>query len=399
MYDFDQKLDRSKLHTMKWEYEQGRKRNPDLLCFGTAEMDFQAAPPILKAFQQVVDNGHFGYPYKREDYYQAVIGYFKRHCQFEIKKEWIANSVAIYPSFQSLIEGLSDPGDEVIFQTPVHFIFADIVRSLKRVPVENPLKETDGTYKMDFEDLKRKITHKTKLFLLCNPHNPVGRAWTAHELRALMEICIQHHILVISDEVYFGLVYPNKQYTPLASVSREASLNSVTCISPSKSYNLTGIKHSLVITENTEIMEKYKAELHKNNEFFGESIFGHAAVTAAFGECDQWSRELMEYIEGNYQLVRSFMSQHIPQVRVFSPEATYFLWMDFRFLGMSDEELTTFFEDDAQVEVSQGYSLGTGGSGFVRLNLATQRSILSQGLERIRKAYERHIAENRRTES
>ena len=175
-YNFDAELDRSKLHTMKWEYEQDRKKNPNLLCFGTAEMDFKAAQPILSAFQNVVFNGHFGYPYKRDSYYEAVIGWFQRHCGFVVKREWIANSVAIYPSFQGLIEAFSNEGDEVIFQTPVHFIFSDIVSSLKRVPVVNPLKIENGEYKMDFDDLKSKITPRTKLFLLCNPHNPVGRA-------------------------------------------------------------------------------------------------------------------------------------------------------------------------------------------------------------------------------
>lgn len=392
-YNFDQKLDRSRLHTMKWEYEQERKHNRNLLCFGTAEMDFTAAPPILEAFQKVVDNGHFGYPYKRCAYYEAVTGWFKRHCNFEIQKDWIASGVAIYPSFQALIEGLSKPGDEVIFHSPVHFIFQDIIRSLNRVPVENPLKIENGRYKMDFDDLEKKITDKTRLFILCNPHNPVGRAWTAKELQELTEICVKHRILIISDEVYFGLIYPGKSYTPLASVSKEASLNSVTCISPSKSYNLTGIKHSLVITENREILEKYRAELHKNNEFFGESIFGHAAVEAAFGECDEWSRQLMEYIEENYRTARDFAKAYLPGVHVFEPDATYFLWMDFQCLNMTSEEMTAFFEDEAQVEVSQGYSLGTGGDGFIRLNMATQRSILTEGLERIRSAFEHHRKE------
>lgn len=386
MYNFDEQLDRTKLHTMKWEYEQDRKRNPKLLCFGTAEMDFRAAPPILEAFQEVVANGHFGYPYKRDRYYDAVTGWFKRHCDLEVKREWIANSVAIYPSFQGLIEGLSQEGDEVIFHTPVHFIFADIVKALKRVPVENPLTVRNGRYEMDMEDLKRKITPRTKLFILCNPHNPVGRAWTAEELGALMEICTAHRIIVISDEVYFSLIYPGKKYTPLMSVSREAAMNSVTCISPSKSYNLTGIKHSLVIAENPKLLEVYRAELHKNNEFFGESIFGHAAVEAAFGKCDRWTEELMEYISGNFRMLQGFFAANLPDVKVFQPDATYFVWMDFRCMGLSREELTVFFEDSAQVEVSQGYSLGTGGEGFIRLNMACPRAVLREGLERIREA-------------
>lgn len=389
-YDFDQELDRSKLHTMKWEYERDRKQNPNLLCLGTAEMDFKAAPPIIEAFQRVVDQGHFGYPYKRDSYYDAVIKWFKRHCDYDIKKEWIANSVAIYPSFQGLIEAFSEEGDEVIFNTPVHFIFADIVKSLKRIPVENPLKIENETYTFDFVDLENKITERTKLFLLCNPHNPVGRAWTPDELNRLMEICVKNHIIVISDEVYFALIYKGKKYTPLSSLSKEAAMNSVTCISPSKSFNLTGIKHSLVMSENPDLLKKYRDELHKNNEFFGESIFGHAAIEAAFGSCDTWTEELMDYIEGNYCAVRSFMNDNMPEVKVFKPDATYFVWMDFSCMHMSKEELTVFFEDESEVEVSQGYSLGTGGEGFIRLNMATQRKVILESLARVKQAYDRH---------
>lgn len=390
-YNFDAELDRSKLHTMKWEYEQDRKKNPNLLCFGTAEMDFKAAQPILSAFQNVVFNGHFGYPYKRDSYYEAVIGWFQRHCGFAVKREWIANSVAIYPSFQGLIEAFSNEGDEVIFQTPVHFIFSDIVSSLKRVPVVNPLKIENGEYKMDFDDLKSKITPRTKLFLLCNPHNPVGRAWTPEELQQLMDICIANHIIVISDEVYFALMYPGKKYIPLASISKEASMNTVTCISPSKSFNLTGIKHSLVIAENPALLNAYKAELHKNNEFFGESIFGHAAVEAAFGYCDEWSAELMEYISGNFDALKALVKEKMPEVTVYQPDGTYFAWLDFNCLHMNKEQMTAFFEDEAEVEVSLGYTLGKGGEGFVRINMATQRAVLMNGLERIAKAYSAHM--------
>ena len=390
-YNFDAELDRSKLHTMKWEYEQDRKKNPNLLCFGTAEMDFMAAQPILSAFQNVVFNGHFGYPYKRDSYYEAVIGWFQRHCGFAVKREWIANSVAIYPSFQGLIEAFSNEGDEVIFQTPVHFIFSDIVSSLKRVPVVTPLKIENGEYKMDFDDLKSKITPRTKLFLLCNPHNPVGRAWTPEELQQLMDICIANHIIVISDEVYFALMYPGKKYIPLASISKEASMNTVTCISPSKSFNLTGIKHSLVIAENPDLLNAYKAELHKNNEFFGESIFGHAAVEAAFGHCDEWSAELMEYISGNFDALKKFVEEKMPEVTVYQPDGTYFAWLDFNCLHMNKEQMTAFFEDEAEVEVSLGYTLGKGGEGFVRINMATQRAVLMNGLERIAKAYSAHM--------
>lgn len=303
----------------------------------------------------------------------------------------IANSVAIYPSFQGLIEAFSKERDEVIFQTPVHFIFSDIVSSLKRIPVVNPLKIKNGRFKMDFEDLEKKITPKTKLFLLCNPHNPVGRAWSSEELKELMDICLKHHIIVIFDEVYFALMYPGKKYVPMASISKEASMNTITYISPSKSFNLTGIKHSLVIAENPELLNAYKAELHKNNEFFGESIFGHAAVEAAFGCCDDWSVQLMNYISGNFEVMKAYVEENMPQVKVYQPDGTYFVWLDFNCLNMDQTEMTAFFEDRAQVEVSLGYTLGKGGEGYVRINIATQRQILMEGIKRISAAYKNLI--------
>ena len=214
---------------------------------------------------------------------------------------------------------------------------------------------------------------------------------TPEELQQLMDICIANHIIVISDEVYFALMYPGKKYTPLASISKEASMNTVTCISPSKSFNLTGIKHSLVIAENPDLLNAYKAELHKNNEFFGESIFGHAAVEAAFGHCDEWSAELMEYISGNFDALKKFVEEKMPEVTVYQPDGTYFAWLDFNCLHMNKEQMTAFFEDEAEVEVSLGYTLGKGGEGFVRINMATQRAVLMKGLERIAKAYSAHM--------
>ena len=381
MYDFDQKLDRSKLHTMKWEYEQGRKRNPDLLCFGTAEMDFQAAPPILKAFQQVVDNGHFGYPYKREDYYQAVIGYFKRHCQFEIKKEWIANSVAIYPSFQSLIEGLSDPGDEVIFQTPVHFIFADIVRSLKRVPVENPLKETDGTYKMDFEDLKRKITPKTKLFLLCNPHNPVGRVWTREELTRVGEICLRHGVTVVSDEIHGELAFPGHVYLPFASLSDEFLRCSVTCISPSKAFNIAGLQIANIVCADEAMRRKIDKAININ-EVCDVNPFGVIATIAAYNEGEEWLNQLLDYLHGNYICMRFFCREHLPDFPITRLEGTYLVWMDCRALGIPSEVLEQRLIDDAELWLNAGTMYGAEGEGFMRWNIACPRARLIEGLRR-----------------
>lgn len=386
-YNFDQILDRSNLSTMKWESQFDYKQDNSLLCFGTADMDFKSAQPIIDALVKVAEAGHFGYPYKSQSYYESVIGWFHRNFNWSIKREWMASSLSIYPAFQAFIEGLSDPGDEVIIQTPVHFVFQEIVTATGRILVENPLIIKEGQYTFDFQDFKEKISSKTKLLILCSPQNPMGRVWTREELTQIVEICLQHGIVILSDEVYSGLIYEGYNHIPIASISKEASLNTITLVSPSKTYNITGLKHSLVISENDKFLEIYSNELKKNNESFGESLFGHAATEAAYEHCDDWIEQLMAYVEENYHIVNKFMMDYMPEVKVYKPEATYFVWMDFTFLGMTNAELTAFFEDKAKIIVVQGHTLGSGGDGFIRLNVGCPKQTLQLGLQRIIDAY------------
>lgn len=393
-YNFDEVLDRSRLSTMKWESQIKRKNDDSLLCFGTADMDFKSAQPIIDALQQVVAAGHFGYPYKRASYYEAIIGWFKRKCNWEIKQEWIANSISIYPAFQAFIDGLTEPGDEIIIQTPVHYVFEHVITANGRKTIENPLHVQDGRYTFDLEDLRAKITPKTKMLILCNPQNPMGRVWTPEELTSIVDICLQNGIVILSDEVYLGLTHKGFTHTPVASLSREAAMITITLASPSKSFNITGLKHSLVIAENPKFLELYKKEQMKNDEHFGESIFGQVATEAAFAHCDDWIEQLMQYLAENYRTVETFMNTYFPEVKVYKPESTYFVWMDFRFLGMSNEQLTSFFEDKARIIVNQGHALGTGGSGFIRLNIGCPRQILESGLQRIKQAYDQLTNDN-----
>lgn len=388
-YGFDRPLDRSRLSTWKWEGDIARKGDPDLLCLGIAEMDFPAAPPIVHAMQRLIDTGHFGYPYKQQPYYDALVGYLARRFDWQVEQSWIAHNVGIYPSMHALIEQLSEPGDEIIFQSPVHHIFPEIISAGMRVPVANPLRETAGRYEMDFEDLAAKIGPRTRMLFLCNPHNPVGRAWSCAELSRLNEICVARGVIVVSDEVYASLVFPGATFTPFAKVSAEAAQNSVTLMSASKSFNLTGLKHSIVIAPNPHLLDRYMRGMRSTNLYFGGSIFGQAATEAAFRHCDTWTDALMAYIGANVDLVRQFIATRMPGVRMSEPEATYFAWLDFRQLGLEPDALQSFFEDQAHVALTMGEPMGPGGAGFARLNLATQRSVIEQALHRIADAYQR----------
>ncbi|UIJ82184.1 MalY/PatB family protein [Rhizobium leguminosarum] len=391
-FGFNVPLDRAELSSAKWEYEIARKGDPTLLCFGTAEMDYRAAPPICAALERVAKAGHFGYPYKRVSYYEAIIGYFNRHFSWSIQKDWIASNVGIYPSMQPIIDELTSPGDEIIYQPPVHHIFPEVITAAGRTAVANPLVKRGTRYEMDFEDLAAKTTARTKILLLCSPHNPVGRVWTREELERLNAFCLERGVIVVADEVYCSLVFEGVEFTPFAGLSQSASLNSITLVSASKSFNVTGLKHSMFVAENPDLRDAYMRGLKRNNLYFGGCIFGQAATEAAFRDCDDWSLAAVRYIQGNFEYLRSFIEKHLPLVTVTTPEATYFAWLDFGRLGLSVDELRSFFEDEAHVVVTLGEPLGAGGKGHARFNLGTTRSLVEEGLHRIAQAYERRTA-------
>ena len=389
-FGFEVPLDRTGLSTKKWEFELSRKNDPSWLCFGTAEMDFKAAPAVQDAFTRVAQAGHFGYPQKRDSYYEAIISHFDRNHGWKINQDSIYSHVAIYPSMQPFIEELTKPGDEIVFQSPVHHVFEEIIRENGRVPLANPLKVENGRYVMDLEGLTEIVTERTKMLLLCNPHNPVGRAWSRDELAALNDFCLAKGIFVLSDEVYFGLVKKNCKYTPFASISKAAAMNSATLTSVSKSFNLTGTKHSLVIIDNPKYREVFERGLAKNNLYFGGCMFGQAATEAALRGGDSWRHALMDYIECNFALLRSVLGSALPAINVFDADATYFAWLDMRGLGFSDDQINAIVED-ARISITPGKPLGPGGEGHIRFNLATARSTLQTGLDRFVAAFQKHL--------
>ncbi|QDG94697.1 pyridoxal phosphate-dependent aminotransferase (plasmid) [Rhizobium sp. NIBRBAC000502774] len=382
-YDFNEILDRRHLSSKKWEGEIDRLNDPSLLCLGTAEMDFRSAPPIVRALEEIARSGYFGYPYKRDSYYEATIGFLARRFGWTVKREWIHSHVGIYPSIQPLIEELTEPGDEILYQTPVHSIFQEIIESAGRRAIPNPLVTRSHRYEIDFDGLEKAITAKTRMLLFCSPHNPVGRVWTKTELEQLNAIVLRHKIVVVSDEVYCGLIYPGQRHIPLASLSKEASLNTVTLISASKSFNTTGLKHSLVIAENPDLQSAFRQGMKRGNLYFASSIFGEAATEAAFRDCDDWSAELMRYVEANFRFLKDFLAHRIPAVQATEPEGGYFAWLDFSNLGLTVDGLKQLFEFDARVVVSMGEPMGPGGTGHVRINLGCPKIILEQALERI----------------
>jgi cystathionine beta-lyase len=383
MFDFDTPIDRTHLSRMKWEYELERSGNPDLLCFGTADMDFASAPAIVDALVHTAQQGHYGYPHRPSAYYDAIIGYYQRHFGWHIERSWIQPNAGVYASMAGVIEELTEKGDEIIYQTPVHHVFKELIELNHRVPVANPLINNNGDYTMDFAHFASIITPRTKLLLLCSPHNPVGRIWTADELRQLVNICVAHGIIILADEVYCGLLFPGESFTPVATVTPAAAQHVITFMSASKSFNLTGLKHSFTITPHAPHTATCQMAARRWSLGYGLSQFGVVASEVAFRDGDAWSSAVMQYIAANYHAVAAYCATHLPAVHITRPQATFMLWLDLRALPLPHATLHSFFEEHAHILVVNGAALGNDGTGFIRLNIGAPRSVIMQGLERI----------------
>ncbi len=380
---FEQNLERDKINSLKWNYEIQRTGDPDLLCFGTADMDIRAPQPVLDAIVEVARIGHLGYPMIRPSYYDAIIHWQERLSGWKLQREWIDDNVGIYTSCYGIMNALTDPGDEIIIQSPVHYPFAAMIQANGRAVLLNPLVVEDGRYRMDLKNLAQNLTSRTRMLWLCNPHNPVGRAWDADELMELGEICLKNNILIMSDDVYCGLLYPGKKYTPMAALSPQLAQCTLTLWSTSKIYNTTGVRHSLVVCPNPDLMKKYRTMLQKQNLNYGKNIFGLAATEAAFKECDEWVKHLMVDVEEHHALAKAILEEGIPGASVGSMDATYVAWVDIRCLDIAAEDMGNFFEKEARVIVEPGHKFGKAGEGYFRMNLGTSRQRLTEGLHRI----------------
>lgn len=380
------------LPRLKWEYEKERTGWEDLLAFGTADMDVACPRPILDTLQKVLEKGHLGYPMTPNKYYDAIHNWFLRHCNWDIDTRCtVGQNVGIYCSAQSILNILTQPGDRVTILTPVHFCFKRQINLNGRVAIECPLVCVNGRYEIDFNALEACLQSRCKLLWLCNPHNPVGRAWTREELQKVADICMRYDVYILSDDVYCGLLFPSASYTPIASLSKEISSRAVTMYSTSKSYNTTGLRHSFIVTENPEILKRYREELDRQDLGYGQNSLGIAAVIAAYNECDPWLKSLMEQIAKSHKTVTDFCTTFLPGATVAKADATYFAWIDMRALRIPPQQLTYLLEQETHIVVENGLGLGKGGAGFIRMNLAISPEQLSEGLDRLKGFWQRHL--------
>lgn len=390
-YNFDEIVSRRSTDSVKWDLAKD-----DVLPMWVADMDFKTAPEITEAIVEKVSQGVFGYGLVPANFFDAIIHWWKETHQFNIKKEWILPGPGMIPTLSAILRTFVKPEENIIIQPPVYNHFYNFFENCEFGVVENNLIYNNGTYEIDFDDLEFKASDsKVKVLLLCNPHNPVGRVWKRNELEKIAEICAKHKVMVVSDEIHADLVYEGHQHIPFASVAENYDLESVTCGSPCKTFNLAGLPISYVISQNVEILNK----IHKTFEIQETSYPNPIAATAliaAYQNGNNWLDELKIYLGENYQYLLEFIKENIPEIKVLPLEGTYLVWLDCHSLKKTSDDLSKILLEEEKLWVNSGTMYGKAGEGFLRINIACTKANLADGLNRLKDFYQKipksHIA-------
>lgn len=376
-YDFDKTIDRRATNSYKWD-----SAPEGVLPMWVADMDFRTAPAIIDALQKRVAHGIFGYTRVPDAYYDAVTSWFSRRHGWDIDREWIIYTSGVVPAVSAVIKALTVPGDKVIVQTPVYNCFFSSIRNNGCEIVSNPLRRTADTYEMDFDALERCAADpRAKVMLLCNPHNPAGRVWTPDELTRLGNICLRNGVTVVADEIHCELVYQGFKYTPFASLSDVFLHRSVTCVSPSKAFNIAGLQIANIVAFDNDLRSRIDKAININ-EVCDVNPFGVAATIAAYNEGEEWLNQLVDYLHGNYEAMAEFCRRELPEFPITRLEGTYLVWMDCSSLGMPSDALEHALLDDARLWLNAGTMYGAEGEGYMRWNIACPRSVMLDGLNR-----------------
>ena len=378
MYDFDKLTNRFGTGSLKWDVNEGQ------LPMWVADMDFETAPEIIQALQKRIEHGVFGYQNVTDDWYQAYQSWWNRRHQFKIEKDWLIFCTGVVPAISSIVRKVTTVGENVLVQTPVYNIFFNSIRNNGRNILESPLVYEQGEYHIDFKDLEEKLSNpQTSLFILCNPHNPIGKIWDRETLEKIGELCDRYHVIVVSDEIHCDLTDPGYEYVPFASVSDQCRENSITCIAPTKTFGIPGIQTAAVVVPNPVLRHRVNRGLN-TDEVAEPTNFAVAAAVAAFQHGDQWLTELREYLSQNKQYVRDYIGAYIPEIKVVPSNATYLLWLDCSELTDDACELQRFIEKHSGLVLTEGEEYGTPGRRFLRLNPACPRSRVQDGMERLK---------------
>lgn len=380
---FEQGIERKDTNCEKWDAPFIKE---GVVPMWVADMDFEIAPAITERLVAAAKKGAFGYQFLSDHYYDAVIRFMKERHDYPVERDWICYVPNVVQGLFFGLQSVTEEGDEVIIQTPVYGPFFKVIRDSGRVLVESPLKNENGYYTMDFEDLKRRITKKTKALLLCNPHNPSGRVWKKEELEKLACVCAEHGICIISDDIHSDIVTKDHRHTMIAPICREKGARCITCTSPSKPFNLASVHVANCIIEDKEIREKFRRLLavHHLNSC---NAFAEAALIGAYEESEDWLLKMNAYVEGNLDYFVDYIHEHIPALKVRKPEGTYLVWVDFSGTRIAGEDIREYLSENCQVYVNDGEFFGQAGKGFVRFNLACPRRNVEFALENLRKQF------------
>ncbi|MFP4288411.1 MAG: MalY/PatB family protein [Bacteroidales bacterium] len=381
-YNFDEIIPREGTHCVKYDLRHDYFGNDKVIPMWVADMDFRTPDFVMEAIRKRAEHEILGYTIHPPSFFQSIIDWNLRRHQWQLKKEWIAFSPGVVPAINMLVMALSNPGDKIIIQPPVYHPFFHAITNHNREIVKNPLVLQNGRFNMDLDDLENKIDEKTKLLILCNPHNPGGSVWKKEELKALGKICKKHNVTIISDEIHADLTLFQNKHIPLASISDELAEITITTMAPSKTFNLAGLGTSYVVSSNPRLLRRYNKVLDQVHVGMG-NIFGTVALEAAYTHGDKWLAELLEYVQNNIIYMREFVKTLMPMLDVIVPEATYLVMIDFRKLNLSAKELKKVLIDNAGIGMNDGTTFGTQGRGFQRMNVACPRSVLKQALVRL----------------
>lgn len=379
IYEFDKIVKRSNTDSYKWDTLE----SDDIIPLWVADMDFKTAPCIIKALQKRVEHGVFGYTAVPESYYQSTINWFEKRHDLLLQREEIVYTSGVVPAISAIIKALTSPGDGIIVQTPVYNCFFSSIRNNQCEIVENKLIYRDQTYFIDFEDLELKAADpRNRVLLLCNPHNPAGRVWTHEELQKIGEICLKYDVTVVSDEIHCEIVFAPYKFVSFASISEEFHDKCVVCCSPSKAFNIAGLQIANIFARDAEMRQKIEKAININ-EVCDVNPFGVIALQEAYNNGIEWLEQMIDYVHDNYQLLQSIVKDRLPDFKLTKLEGTYLAWLDCSVLDMSSSEIAVKLMRDFKVLVNSGEMYKDPSDHFIRINLATSRSVLNEGLERL----------------
>lgn len=385
-YDFDQVIDRKNTNSLKYDFAVERNLPADVFPLWVADMDFRVADPVLEGLRNTLDHGIFGYTETKEDYFEAVAGWFDRRFGLKTEKQWLVKTPGVVFALALAIKAFTEKEDGVLVQPPVYYPFYEVIEDNGRKLVRNDLVYRDGSYTIDYEDFENKIVQQqVRLFVLCSPHNPVGRVWKPEELQRLVSICRKHDVIIVSDEIHCDFTYTGFTHTPILKACPDYADHIVLCTAPSKTFNIAGLQVSNIFIPDAGLRRRFRKELAASG-YSQLNTFAVAACTLAYNRGEEWLEELKQYLQENLDYVREYLKKNLPKIKLVEPEGTYLVWLDMSALGLDKQKLNELIIQKAKLWLDSGHIFGADYEQFQRIVIACPRRTLEYALERLKYA-------------